>query len=409
MNLNKNSMENVDLVSKKYLNKSPEEKAIIRQRILAYAKEQLNKNMLVTRRELQNLFHIRLYSYFNSLGEVYEKLEFDIINNPNLRRQKKEKELIKNKMIEYVKNCLINNKKPTVADIRKKFNSGIESYFGNITNLYKEAGIDLKNFYSFFYKEKEIQITPVIIDFLKDKDYAIKKVAINENRFGPDIVVEKEDISIPVEIKARHKNNMLLYPRDNPIKQIQRYVRELNSPFGILITTTDKISPYKDVMSSNIILYNGQDLLNHFKGKKEQLDIINWIRNSIGQDKKDFIKEKREKIIEFIQKEHSEGKLPSFKTIRDSLRINFYCYFDSVYQAYEESGVEYPLQRKKKFGRFSMEEKEKIRDDIINFVRQEYKNNRRLNRNRIENIFQVDIRTYFSSRKEIIEVAKNGL
>lgn len=394
------------MVNNKFAQKTEQEKKEVRRKIINYVKEELNKNRFPGKREIQRRFNIRFYDYFDSIANIYEFSEIGVLKNPYLRRNPKIKGMIKENMIRYIRDSLERGHRPTVEDIRKRFRSGIEAYFPKgIMQLYREAGIDLNNTFSFLYKEKEIRLTPIVKKFLEDKGYEIRRIAIEENRFGPDMIVRKNGIIIPVEIKARHKNNTLLYPRDNPIKQISRYIEGLESPFGILITTTEKIDPYKRNLPNNILLYTSKDLLEHFKDDKKLYEDLLWVRESVGQYKKDFIKEKRKLIINFIKKEAGKGRYPTYREIQETLKIALYAYFKNIYEAYEESGVDYPKLRKRKGGHLSKYEKEEICNKVIDFIRNEYKKGNKLNINKIEKIFHIDIRYYFNSRQEIYKLA----
>jgi len=379
----------------------------MKRKIIKYSTEQLKIGRYVTKRELQKKFHINFYSYYKNIITLYKSLRIDVLENQHLRHDDEIKNMIKYKMIEFVKENVRIGKKPTVEDIKRNFKSGIEAYFPNgIFQLYNEAGIDITNMFTFLYKEKEKRFTKIAKLFLEKMGYEIKHVSIKENRRGADIISIKNEIIIPVELKARHRNSILLYPHDDAIKQIQRYMQELNSPMGVIITTTNKINFYGNVkIPKNVKIYTYDDLLTHFYDNKRILQEIDWIRDSVSESRKSFIGEKQRKIIEYVKEKSKNGCFPTYREIEKKFRIRFLVYFKNIYELYDKSNVKYPEARKHKFRKFTENKKDALRQKICKFIEKRRKENKRLNANEIEKIFHVDVRRYFSSRIDMYKMA----
>jgi hypothetical protein len=383
-----------------------------------------------------------------------------------------------NQIIEYVKNEAKRGRYPTYYEIEKKFRTNVKTHFKGIREVYKLANVAYVRDPNPFVKlKKEETLTKICVRLLKRLGYSIERVSIEINGHGPDLIVRDGDgNSIPIEIKAYQKYGKIGSSTEGPTKyfadefeQIRAYIKELKSPFGILITSTDR-SNVKS-LPHNIKLLYGKDIANllqkfHLKKELKQLE---WIKYSNVSTKKErYIEAFRKKILIFVRRNLIEGKYVSKREIEKRFGINYKTYFQSMKEIYQNFNVDtsrfsrarmggnidkkvmrkrildfcrkkikkghYPtykeiqrtfrclpklffpggireifkqlkIEYNRKFARKTPEEKEKIKRKVINFVRKNYKRGIRTTWRDIRKELDIGVYNYFRSMKDVYEQA----
>ena len=285
----------------------------------------------------------------------------------------------KNKeIIRYIQSQVKKGFYPTHDGINEKFHTNIE---GSIRKLYELAKVEYKRDPNPFLRyKKEKKLVDIVLKLLPKLRYKVKRISIGPSKpNGADIIVEdNQKRLIPVEIKAFQKFGKIGHAKNSPyirneFLQLKRYIKDLNSPYGYLITSTDR-KAFKNLPSDIKILF-GRDLkklLSKFKTHKELKD-LDWIRNSsISHGKEEMYKKIHDKILEYVRIKFKKGKYISRREIFKKFRVNPDSYFPrGTKQIYEEIGLNPELIPNYRMSRnFN---KEKFKKRIIAFVKEENK------------------------------------
>lgn len=386
-----------------------------------------------------------------------------------------------NQIVMYVKNEVKKGRYPTHDEIERRFHTNIRTHFKNIREIYKLANVVyVRDPNPFIKLKKEEVLTKICVKLLDKLGYNLKRVSIELNGHGPDLlVVDGDGNSLPIEIKAYQKYGKIgsssrrssKYFADE-VKQLQAYIKKLKSPYGILITSTDR-SNVKN-LPRNIKLLFGKDvanLLQKFQLKKE-LEQLEWIRYSnVSVKKERYIEAFRKEILKFVRRNLMDGRYIGKREIEKRFGINYNTYFRSMKEIYQKLNVDtsrlprarmggnidkkimqkrildfcrkeikeghYPtykeiqktfgclpklffpggireifkrlnIEYNRKFATKTPKEKEKIKREVINFVR---KNNERgivTSWRDIRNKLHIGVYNYFQSMKDIYEQAEIG-
>jgi hypothetical protein len=341
--------------------------------IVKYFIQQIKKGVAPTRQDIQKRFKVHLATYFPiGIKEVYQAAKV------NLPTRLQDRENLERKIIKYIQQEIKKRHYPTCTEIENKFHTNLRY---PIRELYKKAGARYKRdpnpFLRYKKEEKLAEITKKL--FLK-LDYKIKKVSIGpSNPCGSDIIVEDERKRlIPVELKAYQKFGKLgqvkhsSYLKDE-ITQLKKYIKNMHSSYGYLVTSTDKRT-FKTIPSNIRILFGNdlKELLCQFKMYQE-IEDLDWIRNSsISYGKQEMYRKIRYKILEYIKRKIEEGKYVSTREIFKKFKVNPDSYFSrGVREVYQELNIDPELIPNYRMGRnFN---KEKLRKKIIDFVKEENK------------------------------------
>lgn len=233
----------------------------------------------------------------------------------------------------------------------------------------------------FLRYKKEEKFSDMIQKIFQKMGYVIKSVSIGPSKpKGPDIILEDNNKSlIPLELKAYQRFGKIgqskdsLYIRDE-IKQLLNYIKRIGSPYGYLVTSTDRRTFKKSPRKTRIIFGKEvRKLLIEFGMTKEIRD-LEWIRNSsISSDKEETYKKIRKRILIYVKRRIKKEQYTSRREILRKFRVNPDSYFaggtTEIYKTLKINPIycsHYRMSRN-----FN---KEEIREQIILFIGKEYGN-----------------------------------
>ena len=244
----------------------------------------------------------------------------------------KSKKCLKDKILEYIRAEVAKGHYPTFMEIEEKFRTNMRTHFSGIRDAYELANIPYKREPNPFLKyEKEEKLTAISVKIFRKMGYLIEKTSIGPRGSGPDIILKnRNEELIPVEIKAYHKfgkirekqcDEFYRYFR-NEIAQLLEYEMRLKSPYGYLVTSTDR-KTFQDTDPRIKILFSKdiKKLLIEY-GMKNELDILDWIREKASlTETEEKIKAVRNAIVTFVKKEIEDGKYVGKRKIQAKLRL----------------------------------------------------------------------------------------
>lgn len=381
---------------------------VIRKVVINLIRKEDIKGRQLTKRQIESKFRIFLGHYFGSLREAHKRagVEFKPHFGP---RTKEEKQKTKQAMIRYVKEKVLKERYfPDIHELKRAFRVGIETYFpGGIREIIKESGFKERNFSAFWVLEKERRLQIITQYLLECRGY---RIISKQNRIGPDIVVKKNGNSIPIELKAFRKNSYIpsrLVSR-SPIDQLSSYIKQLNAPFGMLVTTAEALHPkYKKVIPKNIKIWFYKDIIKALPTRNSFLKDLEFIRATFPSfNANEKVKKVRQEIVDYIKECGGQNRYPIAREIQREFKINVFSYFKDIFEAYKLAGIKYPAHKRRMGGRrLTREEKEKIRIKIASFVTRRSKKGLACGYNIIQKELRVAIPSYFSSMEEVYKKA----
>lgn len=323
-----------------------------------YLKNEIEKGRFPLYKELQKKFNI---TYFKiNFKKLYSDCGVDFLYTPT-KRPKGCQNILKEELIEYVKREVEKGHFPSRRELEKTFRIKIGILFGNIENLYIEAGSKYLKKENQQLKEKKAKI---LLDLSKN---ILEKLnleilsfrGINER--GIDIITN--DINgrkIGMELKAYNKFESI---KEKDILQMKRMLNKENILRGIIITTTSRIQKnLKIPRNIKIIAFNSLEKLIN----PEVKGLINFIRDySVHYETKEKVRRRKE-IIEYFKEIIKKNKAIKISELSKDLKIDFYSYFESVYDLYKEAEIVIPSLSMR-----GIRNKEKIyiaKNDLINKI-----------------------------------------
>ena len=378
--------------------------SIVKKAVIDLIRTENTKGIKLTRRRIESRVGIALFHYFKSLREAYKYagVKFEPHFGP---RTKEERKQTKRAILSYIKKKVKSERYfPDIHEIRREFHVGTDTYFPEgIREIIKKAGLKEERFSAFWGLEKERRLLKIAQHILEQQGY---EIISKQNKTGPDIIIKKNGIIIPVELKAFRKNSYLptrLVSR-NPINQIKTYIRKLKSPFGIIITTAEGLHPrYKNKVPKNVKIWLHKDVIKIIPAEssfRKDLEFIAATFPNFNSETK--IRKIRQEVIQYIKRCAKQNKHPITREIQKEFKINLASYFKDIFEAYKLAGVKYPEHKKRMSGRkSSKEEKKKIKIRIISFVKKRYNEGLPYGYNTIQKELKVAIPSYFSSMQEI--------
>ena len=188
-------------------------------------------------------------------------------------------------------------------------------------------------------------MTNIAIKLFEYKGYKINKISILDGNKKEDLLLKNNCGSeIPVEIKAYHKTislpNRLVYlkrPYQNEYSQLRDYIQKLNSPYGYLVTSTQKIvsKPNKE---DKIIIIDGHSLRNFLVECKQRhlIKLLNWVQNTYNSENKNILRDKKRlEIINYLRKNYKKGILIKRIKLEKEFHIDLRTYFNSPKDPYK--------------------------------------------------------------------------
>jgi hypothetical protein len=327
----------------------------------------------------------------------------------------KSKNGLKEEILEYIRAEVAKGHYPTFMEIEEKFRTNMRTHFSGIRDAYELAGIPYKREPNLFLKyEKEEKLTAISVKIFRKMGYLIEKTSIGPQGSGPDIILKnKNEELIPVEIKAYHRFGKIKEKQSdkfskyfrNEIAQLLEYGMQLKSPYGYLVTSTDKktfqhTNPRIRVLFSKDI----KKLLIEY-GMKNELNTLDWIREKASlTETEEKIKAIRNAIVAFVKKEIEDGKYVNKREIQAKFKIDVRSYFKSMKDLYQAVGVDpYILFHARMGGQI---DKNILKKRILEYVRRKSKEGNQPTYREIQRTFQCLPKPFFlGGIREIYESA----
>jgi hypothetical protein len=325
------------------------------------------------------------------------------------------KKRLKKQILEYIRTNVAKGHYPTFMEIEEKFHTNMRTHFSGILDAYEQAGIAYKRDPNpFLNYEKEKKLTRISVKILRKMGYLIEKVSIGPQGSGPDIILKNRNQElIPVEIKAYHRFGKIKdqqpdkyseYLR-NEVAQLLEYERRLKSPYGYLITSTDRKKLGQTDPKIRILFSKDlKKLLIEYQMENE-LKTIDWIRETTSStETEEKIKTMRNMIILFVKKEIEEGKYVNKLEIQAKFKIDLRSYFKSTKEIYHIIGVDpYTLAHARMGGQI---DKNILKKRIIEYVGRKYKEGNQPTYKEIQKTLQCLPKSFFPGGiREIYELA----
>jgi len=162
----------------------------------------------------------------------------------------KSKEHLKEKIVGYVRLETAKGHYPTFMEIEEKFRTNMRTHFSSIREAHWLAGVPYKREPNPFLRyEKERKLARISVKIFRKMGYIIEKVSIGPRGSGPDVILKNRNGDlIPAEIKAYQKFGKIKEEKGdtfsryftNEIAQLLKYETQLRSPYGYLVTSTDR-------------------------------------------------------------------------------------------------------------------------------------------------------------------------
>ena len=314
------------------------------------------------------------------------------------------KKSIKNQILRYIRTSVAKGHYPTFMEIEEKFRTNMRTHFSGILDAYEQAGVAYKRDPNPFLKyEKEAKLTSISAKILSKMGYLIEKTSIGPRGSGPDIILKnKKQEFIPVEIKAYNRFGKIKEQPDkfskylrNEVAQLIEYERQLKSPYGYLITSTDRRS--LGTTDSKVRILFSKDLkklLIEYQMEKE-LETLDWIREATSsKETEEKIKVMRKIIALFVKKEIEEGTYINKREIQARFKIDLRSYFKNMKDLYQTIGVDpYAIAHARMGGQI---DKNILKNRIIEYVRIKNKEGNHPTYKEIQRIFQCLPKPFFS-------------
>jgi hypothetical protein len=119
------------------------DKEVMRARILDFIKMEMKSGRNPTYKEIQRKFGCLLTLFFpGGIREIHSCLGLEY-NRKFAAKTPEERDKIKSKVIEFIKERHINGQTTTYRDINEKFQLGVTNYFSGMREAYQMAGIEI--------------------------------------------------------------------------------------------------------------------------------------------------------------------------------------------------------------------------------------------------------------------------
>ncbi|MFH1229485.1 MAG: hypothetical protein V1678_03615 [Candidatus Aenigmatarchaeota archaeon] len=289
---------------------------------------------------------------------------------------------------------------PGRHEIQEKLGIWFYSYFDDMKEPYNLAGIDISKlrFNPFIATEKEKRLNEVSSALLGRMGFTIIE---SYRRDGADILVRDTNGKIiPIELKAYHRNSnvpiSIVFSKkyENEVQQLEDYIKKCRAPYGILITTTNRI---RLKMPPNIELIDGHKiecLLNKHELSK-YISTIRWIRNTYSSyDRKVHEDAIKKKMLRYIRFCNSRGIKFSMRDLNKRFKLNIQTYFHNMLEIYKIAGISPPLR---------LLPIQEARSNLADFIRLKVKTGKYPSLEEIESKFNIHLKSYFKDAKEMYE------
>ena len=327
----------------------------------------------------------------------------------------KSKKCLKEEILEYIRTEAAKGHYPTFMEIEEKFRTNMRTHFSGIRDAYELAGIPYKREPNPFLKyEKEEKLTAISVKIFHKMGYLIEKTSIGPQGNGPDIILKnRNEELIPAEIKAYHRFGKIKEKQDdkssryfrNEIAQLLEYEKQLKSPYGYLVTSTDRKTFQRVDQRIRILLSNDIKKLLIEYGMEEELKTLDWIRETASlTETEEKIRTTRDAIAVFVKNEIEKGKYVNKREIQAKFKIDLRSYFKSMKDVYQVVGVDpYSLSHARMGGQI---DKNLLKKRITGYVRRKTKKGKHPTYKEIQRRFQCLPKLFFPGGiREIYESA----
>lgn len=230
--------------------KKKQQRELKKKKIIVYIRE----NPLTTHQEIYKKFGIDIYKLFGSLKNAYKLAGVKWLDYHQKRKARKQE-----KIIEYIKN----NLNVTQWEINKACKTHVQEIFeGGIKEAYKKAGIkyplDRRNVYGTAKKEikdRSIRFENDVLDLL-NKIGVVKRHIKTKHGIVDAILTTNEKVFV-IEVK-NYQSKPISYPE---IKQIDKYLTDLNYRNGIIICSKKNVKNKFQIGSHRIFIRTKDDIL----------------------------------------------------------------------------------------------------------------------------------------------------
>ena len=290
----------------------------------------------------------------------------------------KSKKGLTEEILEYIRAEVAKGHYPTFMEIEEKFRTNMRTHFSGIRDAYELAGIPYKREPNPFLKyEKEEKLTAISVKIFCKMGYLIEKTSIGPQGSGPDIILKnRNEELIPVEIKAYHRFGKIKEKQSdkiskyfrNEIAQLLEYEMQLKSPYGYLVTSTDrKTFQHTDPRIRILFSKDIKKLLIGY-GMENELNTLDWIREKASlTETEEKVKTTRNVIVAFVKKKIEDEKYVSKREIQAKFKIDLRSYFKTMKDVYQAVGVDpYILSHARMGGQI---DKDILKKRIIDYVR----------------------------------------
>lgn len=290
----------------------------------------------------------------------------------------KSKKYLKDEILEYIRSEAAEGHYPTFMEIEEKFRTNMRTHFSSIREAYWLAGVAYKRELNPFLRyKKERKLARISVKVFRKMGYMIEKISIGPRGSGPDIILKNRNGDIiPVEIKAYQKFGKIKEKQSdtfskyfgNEIAQLLKYETQLRSPYGYLVTSTDrKTFQYTDQRIRILFSKDIQKLLIEY-GMEKELRTLDWIRETTFlAEKEERIKATQSAIANFVKKKLEKGKYVGKREIQAKFKIDLRSYFNNMKDVYQSIGVDpYSLSHARMGGQI---DKEFLKKRIVKYVR----------------------------------------
>lgn len=262
--------------------------------------------------------HLKINSLVNVMLSPHLKLL-----QHNGKRPNKSTDLVRNELIEYLKQEAAKRHFPTKRELQRQFHLRLDV---SIKELYELAGLAYIQKNNQALKQKKAKmLLNMVIDLLPK--LRLKFVyAADVTEKGVDIIALNESRRlVGIEIKAYHKNEPV---KERNITQLKRF---LNEGFDeIILITTATHFEIKTPLPGKIKILTFNDIKQ--LANNEQMKILEQIREeSVHVETEDKARNKL-RIINYAQKRLNEGIEVGriYDDILRDLRLDLYTYFKST-------------------------------------------------------------------------------
>jgi len=327
----------------------------------------------------------------------------------------KSKRDLKEEILEYIKLEAAKGHYPTFMEIEEKFRTNMRTHFSSIREAYWLAGVPYKREPDPFLRyKKERKLARISVKVFRKMGYMIEKISIGPRGRGPDIILKNRNGDlIPAEIKAYQKFGKIKEKRGdtfsrylgNEIAQLLKYETQLRSPYGYLVTSTNrKTFQHTDQRIRILFSRDIRKLLIEY-GMEKELRTLDWIRETTSlAEKEEKIKTTQNAIVDFVKKELEKGKYASKREVQAKFKIDLRSYFKSMKDVYRAVGVDpYSLSHARMGGQI---DKEILKKRIISYVRRKARKGNYPTYKEVQRRFQCLPKGFFPAGiREIYELA----